>query len=130
MVSRQLNYDASPQGGVEIFGIREYTVFSLDPFQSALEYWPLQSLGHGHASVVDKQAALAHAIWLQAGPALEDVRAYCSSVHCICTDLGVEKDVGDAPDFLVAYLTGDTDIVDAKSYMFPEALRIIDWSHT
>ena len=133
---RQLNVDASPQGGIEVFGMREVVIENGQPETCKHRTLPLQSLGLNHASLVDKQRALMNAVWLEAGPGEADVRAYCSSVYSITTDLGIELEISDMADVLPSFMASNRDDTEAlptppapNSWLFENAMKVPDWSH-
>ena len=131
-VWRQLNVDASPQGGVEIFGVREVVIREADVDKHfSHRTLPLQSLGFQHAAAVDKMNALASALYLEAGPRLEDIQCYCSTVFSLVTDLGVELCLADMPDFLEVFVRGAEalDGFQKDTYMFPNCMKVPDLSH-
>eukprot|EP00971_Amphidinium_carterae_P051964 1022873-Amphidinium_carterae.1 len=128
-VWRSLNVDASPQGGIEIFGMRETIVWNANVETLEQRTLPLQSLGQGHCGLTDKQACVANAIFLEAGPGLEDMANYCDTVYSIATDLGVEFSVADTPDFMTVFLGGDVPENARQTYMFRNCMRVPDWNH-
>eukprot|EP00971_Amphidinium_carterae_P327518 6458929-Amphidinium_carterae.1 len=131
---RQLNYDSSPKGGLEIFGLREFVVEQGDIAKASHTTWPLLSLGFGHATASDKTACLCHLLWLQAGPSALQMRHLAASVFTILTDQGVEASVADSRDCIDEYLLNqsleDVDIANLdKQFLFPNALPVLDISH-
>eukprot|EP00971_Amphidinium_carterae_P044310 871517-Amphidinium_carterae.1 len=130
--SRQLNFDSSPKGGVELLGIRECVVLDADFSQPTVELWPLVTLGFGHASLIDKVAALVHVIYLQAGPSLVEMEHFTASVHVMLTDAGVEHQVVDHPNCMAAMVNGvfDEEAAAGANYLFPVAMQVIDIHHT
>ena len=131
VVLRQLTFDSSGVGGEELMGIREVSCKprpNSSPLVS-MRTLPLQCLGTGHTTTVCKAAALAHAVSLVAGPHIEDMKAYTFSIYTVTTDLGVEADAVEVPDALQHYVTEGSAEIDLRSHMFPNALRVPDWSH-
>eukprot|EP00971_Amphidinium_carterae_P349631 6491117-Amphidinium_carterae.2 len=128
---RQLNFDSSPKGGMEILGIKECIMEEGDASQPLHQLWPLVSLGFGFASTADKIAALVHAIQLQTGPSLLEMKHLLESVYVILTDGGVELNVVNAPDCAEAILNGNAEDYDPSSagYLFPHALQVLDMNH-
>jgi hypothetical protein len=131
---RYLTCDASPQKGEEMFVVRE--MVCRGKHRSPWVRLPLMTLGAGCASALDKSAAMAHAVFLQSGPSMEEMRRYCSSVRAIVTDSGPELLIADAPDLLQPYLdseAGRRDVAEFPeargTFMFPRALRIPGVSH-
>ena len=129
---RQLNFDSSPQGGMELLAVTEFTTYNSAVETSESHKLPIQSLGFGYGSVVDKAEALVHSIALECGAELEMLRSYTSSVYVILTDPGVEQHIGELPDVTAAFAAGgDATQVnfDPTEKLFPLALRVLDWSH-
>eukprot|EP00971_Amphidinium_carterae_P352589 6492661-Amphidinium_carterae.2 len=128
---RQLNFDSSPKGGMEILGIKECIMEDGDASQPLHQLWPLVSLGFGFASTADKVAALVHAVQLQTGPSLLEMKHLLESVFVILTDGGVELNVSNAPDCAEAILNGSAEDYEPSStgYLFPNALQVLDMNH-
>ena len=128
---RQLNFDTSPKGGLELLGLREYCIYNKDVAGASSRALPLQALGIAHATAVDKAAAVLHSIWLEAGPAEHSIRAYVASVSVVLTDAGVEQYVSELPDCISPFLSGNMESLELNepSALFPRALRVLDWSH-
>eukprot|EP00971_Amphidinium_carterae_P349685 6491153-Amphidinium_carterae.1 len=131
---RQLNFDSSPKGGVELFGIREHVIENKDPSATTCLTWPLLTLGFGFSTAMDKTAALCHAMYLQAGPDLLQIRHLASSVYIVLTDQGVESSVVDARDCLKEVL-GREILEDSfegeaqRPFLFPNAMSVLDVNH-
>jgi hypothetical protein len=66
-VFRMLNYDGSPKGGIEIFGMREDSFEKGQHENIKSKLLPLAGLGHGHQGAYDKAACIVHAILLEVG---------------------------------------------------------------
>ena len=122
-----LAFDASPQG-LEVFAGRQRVIRNLVytlPMDSKL---PLTTLSHGRAGTIDKDLAVHHIVFLIAGPSVKTMERYCCSVRCVLSDLGVEWEVGETPNFMVPYLTNRTDpnTLDKcrGTYLFPFAIRV------
>eukprot|EP00971_Amphidinium_carterae_P084015 1662964-Amphidinium_carterae.2 len=128
---RQLNFDSSPKGGMEILGIKECIMEEGDASQPLHQLWPLVSLGFGFASTADKVASLVHAVQLQTGPSLLEMKHLLESVFVILTDGGVEQNVVNAPDCAEAILNGKLEDYDPLSagYLFPHAMQVLDVNH-
>jgi len=94
---RYLTYDASPQGGVEIFCTAERVVtFSRDLANKVvIRRLPLVQLGHGRLGVADKAQALMHQCWLDYGPAPSDVQKANDVCRQNLSDMGHEFDIAD-----------------------------------
>ena len=106
-ISRYLAYDASPQGGVEIFCAAEGVVNMQDlqhafPHRPSVttRFLPLTTLGVGRMGQADKAQALIHQTWLECGPSAAAVRQANVCVRQCLTDMGVEANVVDLPDLV------------------------------
>ena len=91
------------------------------------------ALGHGHAAVQDKVMALLSSAWLLAGPAVEGLAHFCSSVRSLTTDFGVEKGICDFRNALPAF-AGHMGLecpgwVAKQAWTFPNAIQIPGWNH-
>ena len=128
---RQLNFDASPQGGLEVLGCKEISIDQRDVTKVCVRYLPLQSLGHGHAGLLDRAACVLNAIFLEAGPDKESIDKYLQSVSVCLTDRGPESDVVDLPNLTGAMLADKTlDIQTADAgHLFPNAIKVLDVNH-
>ena len=104
VAARQLTFDSSPKGGLEILGCRELVILKGDVNTAIDRMLPIQALGFGLMSVVDKATALIHTIKLEAGPTAHTIRNYCASVHIILTDPGTEQYVPELPDCIDEYM--------------------------
>ena len=99
---------------------------------------PGSTLAYGHTDTMSKGAALVHAFWLVAGPTEADLAYACSKVRSLTTDFGVEMHLLEMPDIVAAYieflggapLHRIRSLVNQKSRLFGEALRIAGWNHT
>eukprot|EP00971_Amphidinium_carterae_P325590 6455945-Amphidinium_carterae.1 len=128
---RQLNFDSSPKGGLEIFAVREHIIENGCAASTTCNTWPLVSLGFGFAGAVDKTSALCHGIWLQTGDLLQ-ARHMAASVYTVLTDHGVEAQVADFKDCLDAFFNrGEVteEPEDHRDWLFPNALAVIDINH-
>ena len=125
---RQLNIDASPKLGLELLAIRE---FLLRPGQEELQsrVWPLQCIGYGHSTAIDKLGAVGNSLWLEAGPTAESMRNLCHAVVGVLTDAGVEQSLGDMPDIIDPLLSGTLGDEPLSGWLFPNAMRLLDWNH-
>lgn len=149
---RYLTYDASPQGGLEVFATVEDVVPRADVVGRTLEVvdasvlhrvnLPLVVLGTGRTGLVDKAAAHVHQGWVHYGARL---RLACLDVRGVCTDLGTEFGIGDYPDIgehvATAALALKPDDVRAaraargfdgadRTYLYPFALSVPGVMHT
>ena len=99
---------------------------------------PGSTLGYGHTSTMDKAAALLWAMWLIAGPSLDDLDWFCDNVRSLTTDFGVEMHLLEVPDIKEAMIAwaGGLPLMNARLLVkadrrcFRRALRIAGWSHT
>ena len=129
--------DASPVTGKELQGMLIDVTFSdgKEPMRLVL---PGSTLAYGHTSTMDKGAALLWAIWLIAGPSLEDLTFFCDHVRSLTTDFGVEMHLLELPDIKEALLAWAAGcplprvrmLVKPDQRLFRKALRIAGWSHT
>lgn len=133
---RYLTFDASPKGGMEIFAVKEMIVKNADRRTSEWRHLPLLSLGHGHCGALDKTVAIAHACFLVAGPGVEQMRRWCSSVRWCLTDSGPEMLAVDMPDLAQAFVNHRCGLLEPQfleecdgTHMFPLALRGPGWNH-
>ena len=132
-ISRYLAYDASPQGGVEIFCAAERVVNMRElhhafPHRPSVitRFLPLTTLGVGRMGQADKAQALIHQTWLEYGPSAAAVRQANVCVRQCLTDMGVEANVVDLPD-LVNQAAPSVTVgapMAANKYLFPLALSI------
>ena len=99
--------------------------------------FPGSTMPFGFHRFIDKVLCIVWAIWLVAGPNIEEMRFYLSKVRSITTDLGLELNLCRAPDILpvfMAWVRGETleefyNTVDPCSRLFPRAMRIGGVSH-
>ena len=134
-VWRYLSADASPQVGLELFGTTFDTVTDGNFIDLARKFTTITSLGYGHCGLVDKLMALLWQIWLMAGPKTSTMREWLDTVRGVTTDLGVEKELADAPDVLPCFMhwlrTGSVvpHLVQRGTYLFPNAIFCPGWAH-
>ena len=130
MAWRQLNYDSSPKGGVELFAIKEFIIEGQDTTRSTHQTWSLLSLGLNYGSSIDKTAALCHGIHLQCGPSLLQMRHFCHEVFVLLTDQGVEESIANAKDCLEAFMEEKPlEECSTDKWLFPNALPVLDANH-
>ena len=150
-----LCYDASPQrSGVEVFASFQrsiemrfldiplegfYYEISSDMFKMRL--LPISCLGYTKAGMFDKSQCTLHELWLEHGPAKEDMKRMELLVRHVSSDMGTEFGVGDNVEFIDEFFArlhnakAPQNPVDAQklNYMFPLAIKspgiqhIIDW---
>ena len=131
---RYLTYDASPQGGVEIFCTAERVVtFSRDLANSVvIRRLPLVQLGHAHLGVADKAQALMHQVWLDYGPAAVDIEKANNVCRQNLSDMGHEFDIADSRNILDKCLgperRGKLDVESAER-LFPNSLAVPGIQH-
>ena len=128
---RQLNFDSSPKGGLEVLGIREFVIRGQEIDKAQDRMLPIQAMGFGLMSAVDKATALLHSIYLESGPTSHSMRNYCASVNITLTDAGVEQYVPQLPDCIDEFLSHELHDLDFKgcSSLWPNAMRVLDWGH-
>ena len=128
-----LAYDASPQGGVEIFNTfcrMEHVDKSGSAFAIELRRFPLTTLGVGKASVADKTQALLHQIFLECGPSISNMRKMLDSVRQCLSDMGTEFQIANSRDCL-PQIYKDSEAASGTSpdgrdsdFLFPNALQV------
>jgi len=59
---------------------------------------PISVLGTGRMGLAEKTQAYIHQVWLEYGPAVDDVRQANRNVRTILSDMGVEFSIGDVKD--------------------------------
>ena len=75
--SRTLSFDASPQGGLELFAGKEFVVVfdeKGDVFSGDHHSLPFSGMGHGHTGVIDKTMCLIHKVGLEVGMCPKAIR--------------------------------------------------------
>ena len=130
--------DASPVTGEELQGM----VVDINFRDNSMERLTLpgSTLAYGHTDTLSKSVALIWAIWLVAGPELDDLRWFCGNITSLTTDFGVEIHLMECPDILEAFVIwarGNTPLhelrgrpwVKSDARAFPRALRVGGWSH-
>ena len=136
--SRTLSFDASPQGGLELFAGTEFVVVfdeKGDVFSGDHHSLPFSGMGHGHTGVIDKTMCLIHKVGLEVGMCPKAIRNYFDSVRACVTDCGTEWSVVDMPDYVDEYLNGmpadnpEADI-GARGHLMKNAIRLPGWSHS
>lgn len=128
--------DASPVVGVELQGMLCDILFKDGTTLRMI--LPGSTLAYGHTDTISKAVALVWAIWLVAGPTLEDLRFFCDHVRSLTTDFGVEMHLIELPDISAAFVAwaGGTALHQVRPLVvhdrriFRFALRIAGWSHT
>ena len=132
--ARYLQADASPQGGVDAFCARVDIMPGGDP-GTLTGRLPFVTLGHGHASFVDKAMALLQMVFLAAGPGEKTVREYLLSIRGITIDFGVESGLADVQDCLTEFLAaatvakGGSSTAMSTRCLSPLAVQIPRWNH-
>ena len=134
-VSRELSYDASSQGGQEIFVVRERTIVNYGVASAYMQQCLLAALGHGHCGVIDKGIQVTMRLWLRHGPTESSLRAACATVALCLSDDGVEAHIADLADITSIFFeflkTGSVPVDAPKpdGFLFPNAMRCINWNH-
>ena len=128
--------DASPVTGSEIQGMVVDVIFT----DASMERFvcPGVNLAYGHTDTFSKGVSLLWAIWLIAGPSVDDLRWFCGEVVSLTTDFGVEMHLLEVPDFTEAFIVwiGGAPrhmmhpLVRHDVRLFARAVRIAGWSHT
>ena len=103
-----INFDSSPQHGLEILGCVEECIprgilynkrfedLGADTFEDPDRM--LACLGQGRSGQLDKCAALIHQRWCKHGPAVKKVEHVNKNTYIGNADMGVELSVGDMPN--------------------------------
>ena len=126
---------ASPQIGLEIFDCIMYKVENGNVDTTTTRRLPLSTLGYGHAGLIDKLMALCWMVYLEFGPKLASMQYFFRRVRVMCSDMGTEMGMIDAPDVLPVFWhwlkTGRKDGVAVKegSYLLPRAMFMPGWHH-
>ena len=129
-----LYIDASPQKrGLEMYATSfDLTVGSLAAFH-VWRLMPQLCLGLGCTTLIGKTLALMWACVLLIGPDYDALRMFFSCVVSVCTDLGTEKDIVNAPDMLVAFLTHLGAPIPRHATvgrrLLPYAILSVGWCH-
>ena len=147
---RYVSFDASPQGGQEIFVAVERVV---DPYGGApgtplsLQSFkfPLAVLGAGRMGLAEKAQAFAHQTWLDYGPSATSVRAGNARVRTILSDMGTELGIADLRDFVDSFIPAgagwagapmqvgaaeaDQEEEPEPAFMFPNAIGVPGTQH-
>ena len=123
--------DASPQWrGLEIYAASFDVITKGLLFRRML---PLVSLKRG-GGAIEKVCALLWQIFLMVGPGEEIVRAFCSRVRAITTDMGTERLIPSyqdiLPDFFETIVRQRRCRLPKLSKLFPRALHAPGWRHT
>ena len=126
--TRELMVDASRGFGREILGCREnvLTFTGIDSPPSVISRrMPTVSLAHHHMTAADKTMALLHSVWLEKGPYMHAVLAWCRSIRAVPTDMGVESYIANSMNVVPALFGKEGGV----GYTFPLALRVSGWHH-
>lgn len=139
IVSRSLSYDASPQGGQELFACVETVVLPGPGGQAASSHrrsQPLSQLGHAHTGIIPKAMNLIHKAALDVGFDYGEIITFFAQVRVCCTDCGSEWSVADMPNVVMAYLDKAEGSIsehvspEEVGFLMPNAIRIPGWSHS
>jgi hypothetical protein len=134
-VCRSLNYDCSPQAGLETMATREEKVTDGDISASIKIKHPIQTCGHAHCGVIDKLMRLVHSIFLLAGPTMAGMYKYADSVTLCIADYGSEGNLVDERDAIPLYFKRmeDPNFIDvsilAGTFMFKYAIGSLPINH-
>ena len=114
-----LNFDASPQEGIETTGCIEETIdrdsvvgvafADVNPDAIDVDTLALNCLGQGKSGLVDKTCALIHQRWCKHGPRISTLRDANKQTYTGLADMGVELAEGDMPD-VVEYVINKKEI--------------------
>lgn len=123
--------DSSPQRGAEFFAS------SVDVFDGEMmQRWllPCISLDASLMDAAGKTLALLWQVFLVAGPEFHLVRAFCSKVRSITTDMGTERMIVDSADLLGVLFNMVAPKHDLKrepkeEMMWPQAFHVPGWKH-
>jgi hypothetical protein len=135
LVSAHLFTDGSPVTGVELQGMVLQFLWNDDSVDERI--MPGVALHYGGCSLWDKVFAFLWSLWLIAS-SLPVMRWVIDSICSVTTDMGTELNFIDCEDVLAAFfvwLTAKLPFADLSklivpgSRMFPQALKIPDWSH-
>jgi hypothetical protein len=130
---RELLLDASPFLRREALAVRENIPFF---HGSGADTRPVVRkrrlavvvLAHGYCGAANKAIATLHAAWLDYGPSVERLRAFCGSVRSLATDFGPESLLANARHILPASYGRPVSQEDMATRLFPPALRLPGWS--
>jgi hypothetical protein len=136
LVAVQVYTDASPVTGEELQGLilecllRDGTVHSM--------VLPGSTLTYGQYGALAKVVALLWSLALCVGFSTDMLLWVLSKVNCITTDFGNEIRTLEAPNFVEAFvrwshgrpLRDCAPLVMHAERLFPEAIRLVGWSHT
>ena len=133
--SAHLFTDASPVTGNELQGMVIDLCFASGFILTMV--LPGVCMHFGRCRLVDKCAALLWALFLVVGHDHAHLQWLLSKVTSITTDQGTEFAMTDVPDFLHCFLRRLSGVamdnfvgtVDLKSRLFPNAVKVIGWSH-
>ena len=128
---RYLSYDASPQGGVEVFATVERIV-TLSGSGATPEVeerrLPLVTLGHGRVALADKLHAHVHQTWLEYGPEPQTLQRANSVVRQCLSDMGTEFGLADCCDVTHECLRSGS-LGAAGAWLYPLALQVPGTQH-
>jgi hypothetical protein len=105
-----INFDASPQHGLEIMGMQETKIDREDVYNKTFDdvnpdalkshRAPLVGMGQGKTGLLDKAVTITHQRWLEHGPAVFQMRQANRNARVGLTDMGTELGVGDHLDII------------------------------
>ena len=131
LVRRQLFFDASPQGGTEIFAVRGFVHRSRSE-EGRNRILPIVTLGVGHFSAIDKAMCLLSSAAPEVGFSEKALVAWGESVRCTLPDAGTERLLNDCPNIIKSFLGGtvpDDKGAYAGTHVFPYSFWIHEPNH-
>ena len=130
---RYIAYDASPQRQHEFFVTVERVVRKSSLEQAvgvgqrpAVEarILPLCVLGFGRMGLAEKLQTHVHQVWLEYGPAVDDVRSANLDVRQCLSDMGTEFAIADANDVVAECLGQQSEDLGDAGRLYPLALTV------
>ena len=105
-----INFDASPQHGLEIMGMQETKIAHEDVYNKTFDdvnpdaikshRAPVVGMGQGKTGLLDKAVTITHQRWLEHGPTVYHMRKANLDARVGLTDMGTELGVGDHLDII------------------------------
>ena len=131
---RYLSFDASPQRpGIEVFATVERVVnrslvreMPHSQFLADVEVrrFPLAMLGHSRASLPDKLQSHVHQVWLEYGPAAEQLRTANLDVRQCLSDMGTEWGIADCADVVLQCTGQGQSSSEQAAFLYPMAIAV------
>ena len=97
-------------------------------------HFPFVSLGRNFLDHYGKAIAFVWQVYLLVGPSFLAVRRVLDSIISVTVDMGVERHIGDMPDFLLDFFSAiDPSLVrgnyEEREYLLPFCLVKSGWNH-